>query len=146
MNRVRVLILIGTLCPLVTYADTPRWLNLKIHGFEISAEVAHTPDARRQGLMHRRHLKQDQGMLFVFPEPGYHAMWMRQTYLPLSVAFIDERGVILNIADMTPLTTERHEPVAPAKFVLEMHQGWFSKRGIKAGDRIVGLHDAPTGL
>lgn len=123
------------------YADTSR-LNLEVHGLTISVEVAATPTARARGLMYRQHLARDAGMLFIFPEPGYHTMWMSNTHLPLSAAFLDERGVIINIADMMPLTTVEHAPIAPAKFVLEMNQGWFKTRGIEAGHRVRGLPHA----
>jgi hypothetical protein len=84
------------------------------------------------------------GMLFVFGEVERHCMWMRNTYLPLSVAFMDEQGVIVSIHDMTPLSDDSHCAARPARFALEMNQGWFEKRGIKAGTRITGLDKAPA--
>lgn len=142
---VLVLLFFFAACSNPARTDSLRWVNLRIADFEISAEVAHTPDLRRQGLMYRKQLGENAGMLFTFPKADYHAMWMMHTYIPLSVAFMNERGIILNIADMTPLTTTHHSPVAPAKFILEMNLGWFKKRGIRAGDRVLGLHRTPAG-
>jgi uncharacterized membrane protein (UPF0127 family) len=83
-------------------------------------------------------------MLFVFTQPGFHSMWMQNTYIPLSVAFMDERGVILNIADMVPLTTEPHTAAGFARYALEMNRGWFAARGIRAGAKVEGLGAAPA--
>ena len=127
-------------------ADTLPLLNLKIRGVEISTEVAATPATRAQGLMYRKQLAKNQGMLFIFPEPDYYGMWMLNTYIPLNVAFLDKQGVILNIADMAPLTKESHSAIAPAKFALEMNLGWFKAHNVKAGDQVLGLLYAPRGL
>jgi uncharacterized protein len=105
----------------------------------IHAEVADRDAARAYGLMQRTSLPPNGGMLFVFEERDLHCMWMKNTLLPLSVAFIDERGAILNIADMQPLTEESHCAARPARFALEMAQGWFAARGIRAGSRLRGL-------
>jgi len=123
-------------------ADLPE-ISLTIAGHKLTAEVAHTEGARTQGLMHRRMLPEHRGMLFVFPRIDLHAMWMMNTYLPLSVAFIDAQGVVINIADMTPHTTNAHGATQPAKYALEMNQGWFRKRGIGAGARVEGIEKAP---
>ena len=82
-------------------------------------------------------------MLFVFPEAARHCMWMKNTLVPLSVAFIDESGVIVNIADMQPQTENSHCAREPARYALEMNQGWYSAKGIAAGARISGLDQAP---
>jgi uncharacterized protein len=116
-------------------------LNAGIH--LIQAEVANTADTRMIGLMHRKKLGANNGMLFVFPDVGRHCMWMKNTFVPLSVAFIDESGVILNIADMQPLNEESHCATAPARFALEMNQGWFAAKGIKPGAKISGIEKAP---
>jgi uncharacterized membrane protein (UPF0127 family) len=107
--------------------------------FVIQAEVAGTPAARSQGLMRRKAMGQGAGMVFLFDESARHCMWMKNTLLPLSVAFIDERGQIVNIADMQPLDETSHCASRPARFALEMNQGWFKKRGIAAGMVIQGL-------
>jgi hypothetical protein len=118
-------------------------IALAVNGHKLTAEVAHTDPARAQGLMHRRMLPENRGMLFVFTATAHHAMWMMNTYIPLSVAFIDERGVIINIEDMKPHTQDTHPAAKPAKYALEMNQGWFGKRGIKPGATVDGIERAP---
>jgi uncharacterized membrane protein (UPF0127 family) len=118
-------------------------IPLTIAGHKLTAEVADTEAHRMQGLMHRRILPENRGMLFVFREVAQHAMWMMNTHIPLSVAFLDERGVIINIEDMKPHTQDTHAAVKPAKYALEMNQGWFTKRGIRPGARIEGIERAP---
>jgi len=118
-------------------------IALTVNGHKLTAEVAHTDPERAQGLMHRRMLPENRGMLFVFTTTAHHAMWMMNTYIPLSVAFIDERGVIINIEDMKPHTQDTHPAAKPAKYALEMNQGWFGKRGIKPGAKIEGMEQAP---
>ena len=105
----------------------------------VRAEVADTFASRMQGLMHRKTMAQNAGMLFVFDESSMHCMWMKNTYLPLSVAFLDERGAIINIADMTPHSEESHCAAKPARYALEMNRGWFAERGIKPGSRLRGV-------
>jgi uncharacterized membrane protein (UPF0127 family) len=124
-------------------ADKLPAIELRIGEHKVSAEVAATEPARTQGLMYRKQpLAANAGMLFVFTAPGFHGMWMRNTYIPLSVAFIDERGVILNIADMMPLTTDSHTAAGFALYALEMNQGWFAAHGIGAGAKVLGLEAA----
>jgi uncharacterized membrane protein (UPF0127 family) len=105
----------------------------------IRAEVANTMGTRSQGLMQRQSMAQGAGMVFVFDAPATHCMWMKNTLIPLSVAFIDERGEIVNIADMQPLDETTHCATRPVRYALEMNQGWFKKRGISAGMPIKGL-------
>jgi uncharacterized protein len=109
----------------------------------IRAEVAADMASRSQGLMHRKSLAPNAGMLFVFDDAAPHCMWMKNTYIPLSVAFIDAQGVIINIADMTPHSEQSHCAARPAVYALEMTQGWFAQRGIKAGAKLGGLSTAP---
>lgn len=116
-------------------------LNAGIH--RIEAEVAATNAARMRGLMQRTQLPPQRGMLFVFDLEARHCMWMKNTYLPLSVAFLDASGRILNIEEMQPQTEDNHCAVKPARYALEMNAGWFAQRGIKAGDVIGGIHKAP---
>jgi uncharacterized membrane protein (UPF0127 family) len=141
MKRILVFILV-LLCIPAARADL---LSLEISGNPVIAEVANTPEAREQGLMYRKHLRGNHGMLFVFPESGVHALWMKNTSVPLSTAFLDEQGVIINIDDMTPFSEEQHHSAAPAKFALEMPIGWFSKREIKPGAKVEGLSQALRG-
>ena len=107
--------------------------------FLIHAEVADTPATRELGLMRRRAMAQEAGMLFVFDRPASQCMWMKNTLIPLSVAFIDDGGKIINVAEMQPLTETSHCAARPARFALEMNQGWFKKRGILVGSKIQGL-------
>lgn len=109
----------------------------------IRAEVADNNSRRSQGLMRRTSLPPNGGMLFVFDEDAVHCMWMKNTLIPLSVAFIDERGAIVNIADMQPHSEQSHCAARPARYALEMTQGWFAQRGIRAGARLRGL-DKPA--
>ncbi len=99
----------------------------------IRAEVAHTFETRAQGLMYRRSLGPNEGMLFVFPRAEVQCMWMKNTLVPLSVAFMDEEGKIVSISDMQPQTETPHCAAAPAKFALEMSRGWFSAKGHQGG-------------
>jgi uncharacterized membrane protein (UPF0127 family) len=104
----------------------------------IRAEVASTLSQQATGLMHRREMAQHEGMLFVYEEPGVHCFYMRNTLLPLSLAFIADDGTIVHIDDMKPLTLDSHCPPRPVRFVLEMNQGWFAKRNIRPGFRLSG--------
>src|SRR6476661_2763576 len=122
-------------------ADLPE-IVLTIGGHKLTAEVANTDPQRMTGLMHRRMLPENRGMLFVFPEVAMHGMWMMNTYVPLSVAFLDRDGTVINIEDMQPQTQTPHNAVRPAKYALEANQGWFRKRGIKAGSKVEGLEQA----
>ena len=122
-------------------AELPQTV-LAIGQHKLTAEVANTDATRSTGLMHRRMLPENRGMLFIFPDIALHGMWMMNTHLPLSVAFLDKEGIIINIADMTPHTQDSHNAMRPAKYALEMNQGWFKKRGIKPGDKVEGLDKA----
>lgn len=124
-------------------AETPHIeLSAGIH--RIRAEVVNTDATRQQGLMHRRVMAPQDGMLFVFEQSERFCMWMKNTYLPLSVAFIDETGTILNIEDMAPQTEQSHCAVKPARYALEMNRGWFARRGLRAGGKISGIERAPA--
>ena len=100
--------------------------------------VAQTPEQLSTGLMFRKTMGTNDGMLFVFDEPGQQCFWMKNTLLPLSVAFIDDTGTVANIDDMKPQTLDSHCSTRPVRFVLEMNVGWFEKRGIKAGSKFQG--------
>ena len=105
----------------------------------IRAELAADHETRGRGLMHRKSLGPNSGMLFVFEGPGIQCMWMKNTNIPLSVAFLDDQGTIINIADMQPHTEDSHCAKRPAIYALEMAQGWFAQRGIKPGMKLAGL-------
>jgi len=114
-------------------------IELKAGKQTLTAEVASTDPDRMQGLMHRRMLPENRGMLFVFPSVAYHGMWMKNTFIPLSVAFIDDKGVIINIEDMQPQTQDAHCTKKPARYALEMNQGWFKQKNLKPGTKVGGL-------
>jgi uncharacterized membrane protein (UPF0127 family) len=111
----------------------------------VEAEVAATLGSRMSGLMQRRIMAPQRGMLFVFPEVAKHCMWMRNTLLPLSVAFLDEKGRIINVEDMQPQSDDNHCATKPARYALEMNLGWFKSRGIGAEFSITGIDKAPSG-
>lgn len=104
----------------------------------IRAEVALTPEQRQKGLMYRTDLATHEGMLFVFEAPAPQCFWMRNTPTPLTIAFLADDGSIVNLADMKPFDDSSHCSAKPVRFVLEMNQGWFAKRGIKAGFKLGG--------
>jgi uncharacterized membrane protein (UPF0127 family) len=110
----------------------------------VQAEVASTSESRMQGLMYRTSMGPNQGMLFVFPYDEVLCMWMKNTLMPLAVAFIDAKGQIVSIHEMKPKTETSHCAAAPARFALEMNAGWFRTKGIQAGMRITGLEKAPA--
>lgn len=117
--------------------DLPRIkLSAGIH--VIDAQVAARPPERQIGLMNRRDMSTNEGMLFIFEQPGVQCFWMKNTLLPLTAAFVADDGTIVNLADMKPLSLQTHCSAQPVRFVLEMRQGWFAQRGIKAGMRLSG--------
>ena len=115
-------------------------LELTAGFHRIEAEVAANDQNRQIGLMKRREMAPQHGMLFVFTQPNTHCMWMRNTLLPLSVAFLDEEGRIINVEDMQPQTDDNHCARRPASYALEMNLGWFSQRGFKAGTKLTESH------
>lgn len=118
-------------------------ISLKVGDQTIRADVAANDETRQKGLMFREKLARNEGMLFVFPQLAYHAMWMRNTPLPLSVAYMDDSGKILSIHEMQPFTEDSHQAAGPARYALEMNAGWFASNKIKTGDSIKGLEKAP---
>ncbi len=105
---------------------------------QITVQVAQTPDQRATGLMFRKDMPQPEGMLFVFEQPSQQCFWMKNTLLPLTAAFVADDGTIVNLADMQPQTEAAHCSTKPVRFVLEMNQGWFAKKGIKTGYKLGG--------
>ena len=120
-------------------ADALPTVPLSINDHQIRAEVAATPEQRSTGLMHRFSLRPDHGMIFVFERPGPQSFWMKNTFIPLSIAFIAPDGRIINIDDMAPQDETSHRSKGPALYALEMRKGWFAERGIRAGDFVKGL-------
>jgi hypothetical protein len=104
----------------------------------IVAEVARTDQQRQIGLMFRKQMATHEGMLFVFEEPATQCFWMRNTLIPLAAAFVDDSGTIVNVEEMAPQTDASHCSKKPVRFVLEMNQGWFAKRGLKPGFKLSG--------
>jgi hypothetical protein len=115
-------------------------IKLTLGSHTITVECAVTSDEKSRGLMYRKSMPQDAGMLFVFDKPHQASFWMKNTLIPLSIAYINQDGVILEIHDMTPLELQ---PVTSrsylVRYALEMNQGWFKKNGIEAGDHIQGI-------
>ena len=113
--------------------------QVKVAGHPLKVELAIEEPQRVQGLMFRKSLGKDDGMVFLFDEPGYHSMWMKNTLIPLSVAFLDKDGVILNILDMEPQTLDSHMAAGPAVYAVETNKGWFAAKKVKPGDKVTGL-------
>ena len=113
-------------------------VQLKAGMYLINAQVVSTPEQRATGLMFRREMPANEGMLFVFEQSAGQCFWMKNTLLPLTAAFIADDGTIVNLADMQPQSLDSHCSAQPVRYVLEMHQGWFTKRGLKAGSKLGG--------
>lgn len=128
-------------CGLAAAQDAPQQLRsipLTAGMHVIQAEVAQTDRERAIGLMHRKEMPANHGMLFVFEDVGPQCFWMKNTLLPLSIAFVADDGSIVNIADMKPMDETSHCSTKPVRYALEMNKGWFAKRGLKAGAKLKG--------
>ena len=112
--------------------------------YQIDAQVASAPLERQIGLMYRKEMPQQEGMLFVFEQPMPQCFWMKNTLLPLTAAFVADDGRIVNLEDMKPQTTDNHCSEEPVRYVLEMNQGWFAKKNIKKGFRLTGAPFQPA--
>lgn len=120
----------GTACPLLLPFST-----ININGVNLSVEIASTSEARRCGLSNRNTLPENRGMLFVYPESSSLKFWMKDTLLPLSIAFLDYSGRIISIQDMSPMqSTKRYRSPDPAKYAIEVNKGWFTRHQIQIGD------------
>jgi uncharacterized protein len=128
----------GVAVALAAHAQLPV-VELSAGMHRIRAELADTFADRMRGLMHREKLAQNSGMLFVFEAPEVQCMWMKNTLIPLSVAFLDDTATIINIEDMQPQTENSHCSKRPARYALEMERGWFAERGIKSGAKLRGI-------
>jgi uncharacterized membrane protein (UPF0127 family) len=124
-------------CAQEPQTNLPR-VTLSAGMHQIDAQVAQTPDQRATGLMHRKEMPQHEGMLFVFERPTMQCFWMKDTLLPLSVAFLADDGTVVNLAEMKPLALDSHCSAQPVRYVLEMNQGWFAKKGVKPGSKLNG--------
>jgi uncharacterized membrane protein (UPF0127 family) len=148
-----ILLAIATMTTALFIDSAPAWskepaaslpvITLRAGGHEIRAEIAMTDETRLKGLMFREKMAKNAGMLFVFPDIAYHTMWMRNTPLPLAVAFMDESGKILSIHEMQPFTDTTYQAAGPARYALEMNGEWFARNQVKVGDTIKGLDKAP---
>jgi uncharacterized protein len=134
----RSLLLLLAALPAIVQAQPPV-VQLSAGMHLIRAEVAADMATRSRGLMFRKSLAPNAGMVFVFEDASLHCMWMKNTYIPLSVAFLDEQGTIINIEDMAPQTEDTHCARRPARYALEMDRGWFASRGIKPGTKLGGM-------
>lgn len=146
MNKERILALFicalmvpGLLLAQQAPQPTLRTTKLTAGIHVITAEIASTPQSRMIGLMMRERLAPNHGMVFVFEDKSQHCFWMRNTLIPLSIAFIDDDGTVVSIADMSPKSEASTCPQRPVRYALEMDQGWFAKRGVTAGNKISGL-------
>ena len=117
--------------------------GLHVAGHALLAEVADEPSERQMGLMARTTLPSDAGMLFVYPDSRERGFWMKNTLLPLSIAYLDEEGAIVHIADMRPLCEELVPSHLPARYALEANRGWFAAHGVRIGDRVTRADGAP---
>lgn len=117
--------------------NLPRTLmSVGVH--QIDAQVARTPQEHAIGLMFRKEMPPNEGMLFVFKEPSKQCFWMKNTLLGLTAAFVADDGTVVNLEDMQANTTDSHCSSQPVRYVLEVNQGWFAKKGIKAGAKLSG--------
>ena len=123
----------------VLLACSPKTSPLTIQGHKIQAEVVATTVDRNKGLMYRESMPTDHGMLFVYPDSKIRRFWMKNTPLPLSIAFLNDKGVIVKIADLQPHNTESVSSIYPAQYALEMNQGWFETNQISAGAKVDGI-------
>lgn len=128
-----------SILPISSFGASLPIIELKIGKNLIKAEVASTPASQQLGLMYRKEMPEQQGMLFVFDQKAGHCFWMRNTLLPLSIAFIDDDGKIVNIEEMKPQTENNHCPLKAIRFALEMNAEWFNKRQIGQGRVVEGL-------
>lgn len=109
--------------------------TISVKGFTLVAELASTPDTRRCGLSNRANLPDNYGMLFIYPNVRSSTFWMKNTFIPLSIAFIDDSKRIVSIQHMTPIQTdERYRSPMPVRYALEVNRGWFERHGISVGD------------
>lgn len=146
MNRLFALALLavaaGTALAQEPQLNLPR-VKLSAGMHQIDAQVASTPDQRATGLMHRKEMPQHEGMLFVFEQASQQCFWMKNTLLPLSIAFLADDGTIVNVEEMKPQTLDSHCSAKPVRYVLEMNTGWFAKKGVKPGAKLAGAPFRP---
>lgn len=137
MQIIRITLLLYLFLP--CHSVRAEEIVLQIGSRKIRAEIADTPQSREHGLMQRKYLCADCGMLFVFDRADRYAFWMKNTPLPLSIAFIAADGRIINIEEMQPGTTSLHQAQGEALYALEMNNGWFDRNSIRPSSEVRGL-------
>ena len=137
LRRLAILMLTAASCCTKQNGLKYEVVTLDVAGHRVTVEVADTPRKRERGLMFRRSLKKDHGMLFVYPHEETLSFWMRNTHVPLSIAFMRSDGWICGIDDMKPQTQDSHLSQLRCKYALEMRQGWFAQHGVKVGGKVV---------
>lgn len=145
VNRSLLVLWLMTLCLSSAQAAALPVIRLTAGSGNLEVEVASNKAQRSLGLMNRASMPESRGMLFVYPAPAYFCMWMKNTKMPLSVAFIDAQGQVINIEDMAPQTETNHCTQRNATYALEANRGWFARHGVTAGSQIIGLEKAPQG-
>jgi uncharacterized protein len=143
LARLALLLAASSLAAAADPSSRLPWLQLQAGDHALQVEVADTPQQREIGLMSRTRLEDDAGMLFVFEQKAMHCFWMKNTLIPLSIAFLADDGTIVDIQDMQPQTLDFHCPRGPVRYTLEVPQGGFRSKGIRLGMRISG---GPFGL
>lgn len=133
---------VSIMSPLLVFAQSLPVIELTVGMHRIKAEVAYKQADQTVGLMGRKTMAPQNGMLFVFDVPAKQCMWMRNTLLPLSVAFLDDQGHIINVEEMQPETDDYHCAAKNAKYALEMNGGWFRSRGLGSGAQFFGIEKA----
>ncbi|TYP62440.1 DUF192 domain-containing protein [Stutzerimonas stutzeri] len=138
MRIVLQALLVAVVGPAIVHASEPL-LGLQVGGARIEAEYARSPAERERGLMERTEMAADHGMLFRFDDFRRHCLWMKNTPLPLSAAFMDEQGRIVDVIDLEPLSKAIRCSSEPARYALEVNQGWFERNGIEVGEQVRGI-------
>jgi uncharacterized membrane protein (UPF0127 family) len=144
--RIRSSVCVLMLCSSAALAQAPAagqpqnlpTIQLSAGMYNVRAEVARTPQEHSIGLMHRRSMPVNHGMLFVFDQRGQQCFWMKNTLIPLSIAFLADDGRVVNMAEMRAGSLDQHCSTEPVRYAMEMNQGWFKKRSVQVGDRIRG--------
>lgn len=140
---------LGGMWAIVAYSHNVKPLErvaLRVGNRSVQVEVAREDGDIRQGLMHRQALPYDSGMLFILRKSDQHCFWMKNTSIPLSVAFLDERGRVLNVADMEPKSERKHCAAGSSRFAIEVNLGLFQAAAVKTGTQVLGLPEVPQAL
>ncbi len=137
IKRIFLIIFLGVLLIAASQFNAQEKKNLiplLIKDKKVYVEIARTEQEKARGLMFRQKLGENEGMLFIYEQEEFLSFWMKNTFLPLSIAFIDRQGRIIDIQDMEPFSMDTHRSIKPAQYALEVNKGWFVKNGIKVGD------------